>query len=299
MLHHLLSVDDLQKSDIDQLMLQAEQFKQTRPGPVLRGRMLATAFFEPSTRTRLSFESAMQRLGGTVITLGDPEFTSIKKGETFDDTVRMLCGYADAIVIRHPNSGAAIQAAAAASIPIINAGDGANEHPTQALIDLFTIKECQGKLTELTLGFVGDLKFGRTIHSLAKALAHFPGNTIHLIAPPTLQLPTQYQRALEQHGIQCIIHEHLEEILPLLDILYMTRIQQERFATPEEYDRMAGVYTLERSMLLNTKPTMRILHPLPRITEISPDVDTDTHAYYFEQAKNAVFVRQAILTSLL
>ena len=295
---HIVSITDLTKEDLLHVLKHAHQLKETPQRNLLQGSILGTCFFEPSTRTRLSFESAMHRLDGNVIGFVDAKNTSSKKGETLEDTIRMVNGYVDVIAMRHPEPGSAARAAAVSSVPILNGGDGANQHPTQTLLDLFTIQECQGNIDGLKIAMVGDLKFGRTVHSLAQALSHFDVE-LHFVAPESLQMPKKYLDELTEHNVPYQLHESMDESLKSCDIVYMTRIQQERFDTEEEYEQMKGVYILNASMIDGAKNNMRIMHPLPRVNEITEDVDETEHAHYFEQAKNGVFVRQALLGLVL
>ena len=261
--------------------------------------MVATLFFEPSTRTRLSFETAVNRLGGRIIGFADKATTSGTKGETLKDTIIMVSNYADLIVMRNPIEGAARYASEVSRVPIINAGDGANQHPTQTMLDLYSIKKTQGKLENLKICMVGDLKYGRTVHSLIMAMYHF-NPTFSFIAPKELEMPEEYKLFCHEHNIQFEEHTELNEAnIADADILYMTRVQKERFTDLFEYERVKDVYTLRNKMLENTKPNMRILHPLPRVNEIDQDVDNNEKAYYFEQARNGVFARQAVICDLL
>jgi aspartate carbamoyltransferase catalytic subunit len=267
-------------------------------GDLLKGRILATLFYEPSTRTRLSFESAMMRLGGRIIGFSDPKASSVAKGENVYDTIKMVESYADIIAIRHPNDGAAALAAETAHIPVINAGDGANQHPTQTLLDLYTIQKSKGRLDGLKIGLCGDLKYGRTVHSLADAMAHFKSELI-FISPPELQMPREQLKELSQKGVKFKETDDLVKAMKELDILYMTRIQKERFADMVEYEKVKGCYILDLNMLASARKDMRIMHPLPRVDEIHPEVDRTEHSLYFEQAKHGVTVRMALLAMLL
>lgn len=294
----LVSITDYSKEDILHILDLAEQFEQ-HPNPhLLEGKLVATLFFEPSTRTRLSFETAVQRLGGRVIGFSDAATSSSSKGETLHDTIKMVSNYVDLIIMRHPVEGAARYASEVAGVPVINAGDGANQHPTQTMLDLYSIKKTQGRLNDLTISMVGDLKYGRTVHSLLQAMQYF-NPTYHFVAPPELRMPSQYLRFCEEKGLNFCEETDLNAVLPITDILYMTRVQQERFTDLVEFEKVRNTYTLRNSMLSNTKENMRILHPLPRITEIAPDVDENPKAYYFEQARNGVFARQAVICSTL
>lgn len=293
----IISISDLSKEEVLMILKRADHFKKKKPKDHLHGNILASCFFEPSTRTRLSFESAMLRLGGSVIGFSDTENISSKKGESLKDSIRVIGAYADIIVIRHPKEGAARLAQESTQVPVINAGDGANQHPTQTLIDLFTINECQEKLQSLNIALVGDLKYGRTVHSLALASAFFDMR-LFFISPEHLSLPVCVLHELRRKGVKFTFHQTIEEVMPKLDILYMTRIQKERFEEGD-YERIKDQYILKEPMLKKAKKTLRILHPLPRINEIEEAVDKTPYAYYFEQAVNGLYVRQAILDLLL
>lgn len=290
----VVSTKDLTKEEILAILAEAKKIKTSPPGPLLRGRLLGSCFFEPSTRTRLSFEAAMKRLGGEVVGFTDPQSSSLQKGESLYDTIRVVGGFVDCIVLRHPLEGAAREAAEATNKPIINAGDGANEHPTQTLLDLFTIEECQGRLEELNIAFVGDLKFGRTVHSLAYALAHF-NCRLFFVAPPMLELPSYLYEVLRHAGVLFSSHATIEEVINHVDILYMTRVQKERFL--ENFASKQLILTPE--MLFHAKKGMKVLHPLPRIEEIAREVDKLDCAHYFVQAENGLYVRQALLKMIL
>ncbi|MCK4531707.1 MAG: aspartate carbamoyltransferase, partial [Candidatus Aenigmarchaeota archaeon] len=293
-----ISIRDLSKNEILHVLKTAKKIER-KPNPnLLKGEVMASLFFEPSTRTRLSFESAMRRLGGEVIGFAEPGTTSLKKGETLWDTIKMAERYADVIVMRHPVEGAARLAAEAAGVPIINGGDGANQHPTQTLLDLYTIQKAKGKIERLKIGFLGDLKYGRTVHSLAIALSHF-NTALYFISPEALKMPDSYLEELDSKGIQYYEETDLLKVSKKLDILYATRIQKERFPDPLEYKKYAGVYKLNRSILPHIKPSLKIMHPLPRVDEIHPELDDTKHALYFEQAGNGVPVRQALLSLVL
>ncbi len=291
----LISIHDLGRAEIEEVLDRAQAI---RPDPsLLRGRVLASLFFEPSTRTQLSFATAMARLGGGVIGFSGTGGISIQKGESLYDTIKMVERYADIIVIRHPLEGSARFAADVAEIPVINAGDGANQHPTQTLLDLFTIRRCSGRIDGLYIGLVGDLKYGRTVHSLATALTHFEGVRLRLISPPLLRMPS---RILEEELRGRVAFEEVEELdLTGLDVVYMTRIQRERFPDVEEYERVKGAYVLDLEACRQLKPEAIILHPLPRVGEIAPQVDALPQAKYFEQAANGVPVRMALLSLIL
>jgi aspartate carbamoyltransferase catalytic subunit len=276
----------------------AEQFEKNPNPRLLEGKLVATLFFEPSTRTRLSFETAVNRLGGRVIGFSDAATSSSSKGESLKDTIKMVSNYVDLIIMRHPVEGAARYASEVAGVPVINAGDGANQHPTQTMLDLYSIKKTQGKLTDLTISMVGDLKYGRTVHSLLMAMRYF-NPRYNFVSPPELRIPEQYRAFCKENGIEYHEYEDMNRILNESDILYMTRVQQERFTDPVEYEKVRNTYSLHNAMLEGTKDNLRILHPLPRITEIAEDVDSNPKAYYFEQAKNGVYARQAVICSIL
>lgn len=276
----------------------AADFEANPNRKTLDGKVVATLFFEPSTRTRLSFETAVSRLGGRIIGFSDAATSSSVKGETLHDTIRMVANYADAIVMRHPLEGAARYASEMSPVPIINAGDGANQHPSQTLLDLYSILKTQGTLENLQICLVGDLKYGRTVHSLIMAMSHF-NPTFKFIAPKELKMPDEYKLFCKKQGIPYTESTELTGNFDDADILYMTRVQKERFLDLMEYERVKNVYTLKNSMLENSKPNLRILHPLPRVNEIDQDVDESPKAYYFQQAQNGLFVRQAIVSKVL
>ncbi|MDR3180727.1 MAG: aspartate carbamoyltransferase [Prevotellaceae bacterium] len=293
----LVSIHDFSKDELLYIVKQAAAFENDHR-PVLKGKVVATIFFEPSTRTRLSFETAANRLGASVVGFSDADNTSVSKGETLKDTIMMISNYADLIVMRHPKEGSARYAAEISRVPIINAGDGANQHPSQTLLDMYSIQKTQGRLDNLTITMVGDLKYGRTVHSLLQAMSHF-NTRFKFIAPPELRMPEEYKHYLSERGLSFTEHTELAENINDADILYMTRVQRERFSDPIEYERVKNVYVLKNSLLKDTKPNMKILHPLPRVNEISADVDNNPKAYYFEQARNGVFTRMAIIHYLL
>jgi aspartate carbamoyltransferase catalytic subunit len=294
----LVSIDDLTTDEILKVLQLAGEFEKEPTQKLLDGKVIATLFFEPSTRTRLSFESAISRLGGKIVGFTDASSSSVSKGETLNDTIRTVNNYCDLIVMRHPIEGSARFASEIATVPIINAGDGANQHPTQTLLDLYSIRKTQGRLEDLNIFMVGDLKYGRTVHSLMMAMSRWNA-TFHFIAPEELKMPEEYKIYLENAGLKYYEHTDFTDLVSKADIIYMTRVQRERFSDPMEYEKVKNVYVLRNSMLKNTKPNMRILHPLPRVNEIHIDVDKNPKAYYFEQALNGVFTRQAILCSLL
>ncbi len=295
---HIISISDLSRADLELVVETASRLKAEPRHDLLCNKLVASCFFEASTRTRLSFETAVQRLGGAVIGFDDAGNTSLaKKGETLADSVRVITSYTDAFVIRHPQEGAARLAAEFSLVPVINAGDGSNQHPTQTLLDLFSIYETQGTLDGLKVAFVGDLKYGRTVHSLAQALSLF-GARFYFISPEALAMPDYICEELEERGIAFSVHDSLEEVMPELDILYMTRVQKERFEETE-YKHIAAKFVLEEEQLASAKPNLKILHPLPRIDEIDIAVDATAHAYYFQQAGNGVYARQALLALVL
>jgi aspartate carbamoyltransferase catalytic subunit len=294
----LVSIDDLSTEEILKILNLAEEFERQPTSKLLEGKVIATLFFEPSTRTRLSFESAINRLGGKIVGFSDASSSSVTKGETLNDTIRTVTNYCDLIVMRHPSEGSARFASEIATVPVINAGDGANQHPTQTLLDLYSIKKTQGRLNDLNIFLVGDLKYGRTVHSLMMAMSRWNA-TFNFISPEELQMPDEYKLYLDNIGLKYYEHNDFTDIVSRADIIYMTRVQKERFSDPIEYEKVKNVYVLRNAMLKNTKPNMRILHPLPRVNEIHHDVDSNPKAYYFEQALNGVYCRQAILCSLL
>lgn len=294
----LVSIDDFSTEEIISTLDLAEQFEKEPVQKLLEGKVIATLFFEPSTRTRLSFESAINKLGGKIVGFADSASSSVTKGESLHDTIRMVSSYSDLIVMRHPIEGSARYASEVASVPVINAGDGANQHPTQTMLDLYSIRKTQGTLDNLNIFMVGDLKYGRTVHSLMMAMSRW--NTVfNFIAPEELKMPDEFKLYLDNLGLKYYEHSDFNDIISKADIIYMTRVQKERFSDPIDYEKVKNIYVLRNSMLENTKPTMRILHPLPRVNEISPDVDSNPKAYYFKQALNGVFTRQAIICKLL
>ncbi|GHT17091.1 aspartate carbamoyltransferase [Bacteroidia bacterium] len=295
---NLVSISDLSKQEILEILDAAADFERNPNRKTFDGKVVATLFFEPSTRTRLSFETAVIRLGGSVIGFSDAATSSSSKGETLHDTIRMVSCYADAIVMRHYIEGAARSAAEISPVPIVNAGDGANQHPSQTLLDLYSIRKTQGRLDNLNICLVGDLKYGRTVHSLIMAMAHFKP-TFKFIAPQELAMPEEYKEFCRKNNIQFTETDVLTDNFNDADILYMTRVQRERFADLSEYERVKDVYILRNQMLASSKNNLKILHPLPRINEIAPDVDASEKAYYFQQAQNGLYIRQAILTKVL
>ncbi len=294
----LISIHDITKKDYDRVLETAAIFEKKPRQNILKGFVISTLFFEPSTRTRLSFESAASYLGAQVIGFTDAATSSVKKGESLKDTILTVSSYSDLIVMRHPKEGSARYASEVSPVPVINAGDGANQHPTQCLLDLYSIKKTQKKLDGLHVAFVGDLKYGRTVHSLVQALANY-NTTFHLVSPPELKLPSSVKQYIKDAHLEYYQYDEMDEVIPQVDILYMTRIQQERFSDPLEYERVRNVYILKNDMLDNSKRNLRVMHPLPRVNEITEDVDGNPKAYYFQQAKNGVFVRQALLSLIL
>ena len=299
MRHDFVTIADLSKEKIMYLLEMAQEFEKHPNRELLKGKVVATLFFEPSTRTRLSFETAANRLGARVIGFSDAKASSVSKGETLKDTVLMVSNYADVIVMRHYVEGAAQYASEVAPVPIVNAGDGAHMHPSQCLLDLYSIYKTQGTLDNLNIYLVGDLKYGRTVHSLITAMRHF-NPTFHFIAPKELAMPDEYKIYCKEHGIKYVEHTDFnEDVIADADILYMTRVQKERFSDLMEYERVKNVYILKNSMLGKAKPNMKILHPLPRVNEIAYDVDDNPHAYYIQQAGNGLFAREAIFSHVL
>ncbi len=295
----LVSISDISKDEILRLLRQARYFEANTNQNILNGKLVATLFFEPSTRTRLSFETAVNRLGGKVVGFSDASTTSSSKGETLKDTIKMVSNYADLIVMRHYLEGAARYATEVTETPIINAGDGANQHPSQTMLDLYSIYKTQGTLDNLTITMVGDLKYGRTVHSLLMAMQYF-NPTFNFVACRELQMPVEYRQFCDEHGIK--YNEYTDftpEVINSTDILYMTRVQRERFTDIMEYEKVKNLYNLNAAMLEEAKDTLKVLHPLPRVTEIDQDVDDSPKAYYFQQAQNGLYARQAIICRAL
>ena len=301
-MRHLIDPLDFTLEETNDSLDFADRIGQNRSAyaHIADGKKLATLFYEPSTRTRLSFESAMLSLGGQTLGFAGAEQSSATKGETVADTARVISCYADIIAMRHPKEGAPLRASMYATVPVINAGDGGHNHPSQTLIDLLTIRQRKGRLDHLTVGFCGDLKFGRTVHSLVNSLVRYPGNQFYFISPEELRVPG-YLIDDTLKPSQTPYHEvtSLEETLPKLDVLYMTRVQKERFFNEEDYIRLKGTYILTREKLQAAKPDMPVLHPLPRVDEITADVDNDSRAAYFQQVQNGVYIRMALIASLL
>lgn len=298
--HHIISMKEFTTEEIDYILDQAikmEDLLKSGTSDLLAGKILALLFYEPSTRTRMSFEAAMLRLGGSLLNLGSKEASSIVKGETLADTIRVVSTYSDAIVLRHPSEGSARLASEFSSVPIINGGDGAGHHPTQTILDLYTIKR-ESQLEDLDVAIVGDLKYGRTVHSLTYALSLYGAN-ITLVSPPQLTMPKQIISDLKKRGAHVSETENLEDIMGNIDVLYMTRIQRERFPDPTEYNKVAGAYKITLHLLENVRENMIIMHPLPRVYEIDSSVDISPHAKYFRQSFYGVPVRMAILAIVL
>ena len=298
----IISMNDMSKEEILEILEIAEKIEKTSEKEklnFLKGKIIATLFFEPSTRTKMSFESAAFRLGAQVLQLPPLELSSVKKGESFSDTIKMVESYSDVIVVRHPNDGAARLASKTSQKPVLNAGDGSNQHPSQTLLDLYTIKDEKGTLNNLSIAFVGDLKYGRTVHSLVKALTHF-NPVIYFVAPKILQMPSYLIDDLDKNNIKYEILEDFRDCLDKIDVFYMTRIQKERFPDIEDYEKVKGVYVINKKNILGKcKEDMIILHPLPRVDEISTDLDDTKHALYFKQAKNGIPIRQAMMMKVL
>ncbi len=294
----LISINDFTREEHIRILELAGAFEKRPKQRILQDFVVATLFFEPSTRTRLSFESAATQLGAKVIGFSDASSSSVQKGESLRDTILTVSNYCDIIVMRHPREGSARFASEVSKVPVINAGDGANQHPTQTLLDMYSIRKTQGTLDNLNIAFVGDLKYGRTVHSLVQALCHY-NTTFHLVSPIELKLPSIVKIDIKKSNLVYHQSTDLHDVIPKVDILYMTRIQKERFSDPLDYEKVKNAYVLHNNMLEGTKPNLKILHPLPRVNEITPDVDNNPKAYYFTQALNGVFVRQALLASIL
>ncbi|MDR0602945.1 MAG: aspartate carbamoyltransferase [Bacteroidales bacterium] len=295
---HLISITDFSKEEYMEILDLAEGFEKHPVQNIANGKIVATLFFEPSTRTRLSFESAANRMGAKVIGFSDAASSSTAKGESLSDTIKTVSCYADIIVMRHPLEGAARLASEVASVPIINAGDGANQHPTQCMLDLYSIRKTQNKLDNLNIALVGDLKYGRTVHSLVEAMCNF-NTTFHLISPESLNLPTSIKMHIKEKNLKYYQYREIQDAIDKVDILYMTRVQRERFLDIQDYEKVKNTYILDQSMLGNSKTNLKILHPLPRVNEIHTNVDKTKQAYYFQQAQNGVYVRQALIAAIL
>ena len=296
---NLIQPEDFSVEEIDEILELSQEIidNPSKHSRICEGKLMATLFYEPSTRTRLSFEAAIKRLGGNVIGFSEPNSSSTSKGESLEDTIRTVSNYVDLIVMRHPKFGAANEAAKYSEVPFINAGDGGNQHPTQTLTDLLTIKSLKGNLENHTIGLCGDLKNGRTVHSLVKAMARYKNTKFVFISPDELSMPNYIKEAINGHEY----HEtnNLDEVINELDILYMTRVQQERFENKAEYERLKDYYILNKEKLNHAKEDMLVMHPLPRVNEIDINVDSDKRAVYFEQAKFGMFVRMALIIKLL
>jgi aspartate carbamoyltransferase catalytic subunit len=294
----LVSINDFTREEHIRILELAGAFEKRPKQRILQDFVVATLFFEPSTRTRLSFESAATQLGAKVIGFTDAASSSVQKGESLRDTILTVSNYCDIIVMRHPKEGSARFASEVSKVPVINAGDGANQHPTQTLLDMYSIRKTQGSLDNLNIAFVGDLKYGRTVHSLVQALCHY-NTTFHLVSPIELKLPSAVKMDIKKRNLVYYQSTDIHDVIPKVDILYMTRIQKERFSDPLDYEKVKNAYVLRNSMLEDTKSNLKIMHPLPRVNEITSDVDENPKAYYFTQALNGVFVRQALLASIL
>ena len=296
---HIVSINDISRNELELIVKTAAKLKNKPQPELLKNKVIASCFFEASTRTRLSFETAIQRLGGTVIGFDNASNTSLaKKGETLADSINVISSYVDAFVMRHPQEGAARLASEFSNVPVINGGDGSNQHPTQTLLDLFSIYETQGRLDNLNIALVGDLKYGRTVHSLAQALAKFTGCKFYFIAPDALAMPEYICDELDEHNVSYACYNSIEEVVPEIDVLYMTRVQKERF-DETEYQHMKAGFILSASSLKYAKDNLKVLHPLPRVDEIAVDVDKTPYAYYFQQAENGVYAREALLALVL
>jgi aspartate carbamoyltransferase catalytic subunit len=294
----LISINDYSPEDYYRIIELAAEFEKNPKQNLLEKHVIASLFFEPSTRTRLSFESAVNRLGGKIVGFSEASSTSVSKGESLADTIKTVSQYSDLIIMRHPVEGSARYASEVASVPVVNAGDGANQHPTQCLLDLYSIYKTQGTLENLNIFLIGDLKYGRTVHSLLMAMSNF-NPTFNFISPDSLQMPQEYKDHLDNLGIKYYEHKEFTDIVSEADIMYVTRVQKERFSDPMDYEKVKNAYVLKREMLQNTKENLKILHPLPRVNEIDTDVDEDPRAYYFQQALNGVYTRMAILSLIL
>lgn len=298
---NLIQSEDFSVEEINQILSLSQNIIEnpSKYSRVCEGKLLATLFYEPSTRTRLSFESAMYRLGGSVVGFSEPNSSSVSKGESLGDTIRTVSCYADVIVMRHPVAGSAEEAAKYTEIPFINAGDGGNQHPTQTLTDLLTIKSLKGSLDNHTIGLCGDLKNGRTVHSLVKAMSRYKGTKFIFISPDELKMPKYIKEAIQEQGHAYYETNNLDEVIGSLDILYMTRVQRERFENQEQYEKLKNYYILNKSKMQNAREDMLVMHPLPRVNEIDVEIDFDERAVYFKQAKYGMFVRMALIMKLL
>ncbi|MDK2587133.1 aspartate carbamoyltransferase [Romboutsia sedimentorum] len=298
---NLIQPEDFSVNEIDQILSLAQNIidNPSKYSRICEGKLLATLFYEPSTRTRLSFEAAMCRLGGSIVGFSEPNSSSVSKGESLGDTIRTVACYADVIAMRHPIAGSAHEASQYSDVPFINAGDGGNQHPTQTLTDLLTIKSLKGNLENHTIGLCGDLKNGRTVHSLVKAMARYKNTKFVFISPDELKMPEYIKESIQEQGHAYYETNNLDEVIGSLDVLYMTRVQQERFEDKAEYERLKDYYILNSAKMQNAQKDMLVMHPLPRVNEIDEDVDTDDRAVYFKQAKYGMFVRMALMMKLL
>lgn len=295
---NLISITDFSKEEYLQVLSLAEEFEKNPVQKIAEGKVVASLFFEPSTRTRLSFESAANRLGAKIVGFADSSSSSTSKGESLVDTIKTVCCYSDLIVMRHPLEGSARLASEVATVPVINAGDGANQHPTQCMLDLYSIKKTQGTLDNLHIALVGDLKYGRTVHSLVEAMCNF-NTTFHLVSPVSLKLPSSVKMHIKERNLTYYQYTEIQDAIDKVDILYMTRVQRERFLDIQDYEKVKNSCILEKSLMDNVKKSMKILHPLPRVNEIHSNVDSTPQAYYFQQAQNGVYVRQALISLIL
>ncbi|MDD4544991.1 MAG: aspartate carbamoyltransferase [Bacteroidales bacterium] len=295
---NLISISDYSKQEYMEILNLAAEFESNPRQELLKEKVIASIFFEPSTRTRLSFESAASLLGAKIIGFSNPAGTSQSKGESLHDTIKMVASYSDLIIMRHNKEGAARYAAEVSAVPVINAGDGANQHPTQCMLDLYSILKTQGTLDNLNITLVGDLKYGRTVHSLVQAMCNFNA-TFHLVSPVELKLPSSVKMHIKKAKLDYYQYTNIKDAVAVSDIIYMTRVQRERFSDPLEYEKVKDSCIIDASTLEGCQPNMRVLHPLPRVNEIAVDVDSTPHAYYFDQARNGVYVRQALMAAIL
>lgn len=295
---NLISISDYSKQEYMEILNLAAEFESNPRQELLKEKVIASIFFEPSTRTRLSFESAASLLGAKIIGFSNPAATSQSKGESLHDTIKMVASYSDLIIMRHNKEGAARYAAEVSAVPIINAGDGANQHPTQCMLDLYSILKTQGTLDNLNITLVGDLKYGRTVHSLVQAMCNFNA-TFHLVSPVELKLPSSVKMHIKKAKLDYYQYTNIKDAVAVSDIIYMTRVQRERFSDPLEYEKVKDSCIMDALTLEGCQPNMRVLHPLPRVNEIAVDVDSTPHAYYFDQARNGVYVRQALMAAIL
>ncbi|MFV0501510.1 MAG: aspartate carbamoyltransferase [Bacteroidales bacterium] len=295
---NLISISDYSKQEYMEILNLAAEFESNPRQELLKEKVIASIFFEPSTRTRLSFESAASLLGAKIIGFSNPAATSQSKGESLHDTIKMVASYSDLIIMRHNKEGAARYAAEVSAVPVINAGDGANQHPTQCMLDLYSILKTQGTLDNLNITLVGDLKYGRTVHSLVQAMCNFNA-TFHLVSPIELKLPSSVKMHIKKAKLDYYQYTNIKDAVAVSDIIYMTRVQRERFSDPLEYEKVKDSCIIDASTLEGCQPNMRVLHPLPRVNEIAVDVDSTPHAYYFDQARNGVYVRQALMAAIL